>query len=121
ARMEVTQRAGSENGAPVKLAAVTDSHLFTPAQNRVAALRQTRKQLAFNGNSSLLVDGLQNLPRYDEAEAIVWNDWPAPRISPKKILGEGLMAAAAWQTVLAIDAVENGTRTALVSVVGTNQ
>jgi hypothetical protein len=110
----------SENGA-VKLSAVTDSHLFTPNQSRVAALRETRRQLSVNGKSSLLVDGLQNLRRYDEAEAAVWNDWQAPRISPKKILGEGLMAAAAWQTVIAIDAVENGTSSALVSVAGTNQ
>ena len=116
----------------VKLSAVTDSHLFTPAQSRLNAARETRNQLAEISRppalnpqpstlSPLLVDGLQNLPRYDEAEAEVWNDWSSPRLSPKKILGEGLMAAAAWQTVLAIDAVEKGAHSALVSVVGTNQ
>jgi 3-oxoacyl-(acyl-carrier-protein) synthase len=115
------EHAGSETGAPVKLAAVTDSHLFTPAQSRIAALRKTREQLSVNGNVSLLVDGLQNLPRYDEAEATVWRDWSSARISPKKILGEGLMAAAAWQTVIAIDAVEKGAKAALVSIAGTNQ
>jgi 3-oxoacyl-(acyl-carrier-protein) synthase len=116
-----SERAGLETGAPVKLSAVTDSHLFTPAQSRLAAVRKTRKQLAPNGNASLLVDGLQNLPRYDEAETAAWLDWPSARVSPKKILGEGLMAAAAWQTVIAIDAVEKGTKSALVSVAGTNQ
>ncbi|HEY0551535.1 MAG TPA: beta-ketoacyl synthase N-terminal-like domain-containing protein, partial [Verrucomicrobiae bacterium] len=109
-------RPGSEIGTPVKLAAVTDSHLFTPAQSRIAALRKTREQLSVNGKVSLLVDGLQNLPRYDEAERAAWLDWSSARISPKKILGEGLMAAAAWQTVLAIDAVEKGRESALVSV-----
>jgi hypothetical protein len=87
----------------------------------VSALRETRKQLDFNGRASLLVDGLQNLPRYDEAEATVWSDWPSQRISPKKILGEGLMAAAAWQTIIAIDAAERGANSALVSIAGTNQ
>ncbi len=140
----ITQRAGSESGAPVKLSAVTDSHLFTPTQSRLAALRKARKQLDESSGSGvgdktlhplptlnpqpstlnprpLLVDGLQNLPRYDEAEAAVWSDWPSRRISPKKILGEGLMAAAAWQTIIAIDAVEKGAGSALVSIAGTNQ
>jgi hypothetical protein len=122
ARIEATsQHAGSETGAPVRLAAITDSHLFTTAQPRAAAVRRTRQQLLLNGNSSLLVDGLQNLPRYDEAESVAWKDWTLPRFSPKKILGEGLVATAAWQTVLAIDAVKHGASLALVSVVGTNQ
>ncbi len=116
-----SDHAGLETGAPAKLSAITDSHLFTPTQSRIAALRKTREQLSVNGNAALLVDGLQNLPRYDEAETAAWCDWPSPRISPKKILGEGLIAAAAWQTVIAIAAVEKGTQSALVSVAGTNQ
>jgi 3-oxoacyl-(acyl-carrier-protein) synthase len=107
------------NPQPI-LAAVTDSQLFTPSQPRATAVRRVREQLSFNGAETVLVDGLQNLPRYDEAEALAWHDWPAWRISPKKILGEGLMAAAAWQTVLAIHALEKHS-SALVSVVGTNQ
>src|ERR1043166_2383857 len=107
------------NPQPI-LAAVTDSQLFTPSQPRATAVRRVREQLSFNGAETVLVDGLQNLPRYDEAEALAWHDWPARRISPKKILGEGLMAAAAWQTVLAIHALEKHS-SAVVSVVGTNQ
>jgi hypothetical protein len=105
----------------VKLAAITDSHLFTPKQSRAHAVCRMRDQLSFDGNTTVLVDGLQNLPRYDEAEALAWNDWSSQRISPKKILGEGLMAAAAWQNVLAIHAAEKGAGPALVSIVGTNQ
>jgi hypothetical protein len=104
-----------------KLAAVTDSQLFLPKQSRTHAVCRVRDQLSFDGDTGVLVDGLQNLPRYDEAEALAWNDWSAQRVSPKKILGEGLMAAAAWQNVLAIHAVEKGASTALVSIVGTNQ
>ena len=117
----VSPPAGPDPGARVALAAVTDSHLFTPAQMRQTAARRMREQLSFPGNNTVLIDGLQNLPRYDAAEAQAWIDWPARRASPKKILGEGLMAAAAWQTVLAIHAVQDGAPCALVSVVGTNQ
>ena len=81
-----------------------------------------REQLASaTGANVALVDGLQNLPRYDAAEKQAWRNWPGQRISPKKILGEGLMAAAAWQTILAIDAVQRGATSAVVSVAGTNQ
>jgi hypothetical protein len=44
------------------------------------------------------------------------------RISPKIVLGEGLAAASAWQTVTAIDALQQRQYdAALVSVVGCNQ
>lgn len=105
----------------VRLAAVSDSHLFVASRPRTAAVAEMRKQLTSNGNGAVLVDGLQNIQRYDAAEESAWRDWSARRISPKTILGEGLMAAAAWQTVLAVDAVRSGASSALLSVVGTNQ
>jgi len=59
-----------QTSAPVRLAAITDSHLFTPAQTRATAVRRVREQLSVHGHDAWLVDGLQNLPRYDEAEAL---------------------------------------------------
>jgi len=105
----------------VKLAAITDSHLFTRKHSRAHAVCRVRDQLSFDGNTAVLVDGLQNVSRYDAAEAMAWDDWSAERISPKKVLGEGLMAAAAWQTALAIHAARESAAAALVSIVGTNQ
>ena len=62
------------------------------------------------------------MPRLDSAEVEAWKDWSGARISPKTILGEGLMAAAAWQCVSAIDAIrEKRYDAANVSVVGCNQ
>jgi hypothetical protein len=53
---------------------------------------------------------------------MAWNDWNGPRLSPKKILGEGLMAGAAWQCVAACDAVARAAcACACVSLVGCNQ
>jgi len=70
----------------------------------------------------LLCDGLGNSPRADAPELAAWRDWTGSRISPKRILGEGLMAAAAWQCVVACDAVAGGRFAAAnVSLVGSNQ
>ena len=52
----------------------------------------------------------------------MWNDWTGRRVSPKRILGEGMMAAAAWQCVAACDALaEKKFTAASVSLVGSNQ
>ena len=105
----------------VRLAAISNSHLFVASRPRAMAVARMRQDLTHNGSGAVLVDGLQNIRRYDLAEESVWRDWPSRRISPKMILGEGLMAAAAWQAVLAVDAVRQGASSALLSVVGTNQ
>jgi hypothetical protein len=105
----------------VRLAAITDSHLFTSGTPRLEAVRKMRRQLSFNGTTTTLVDGLQGVPSYDAPEGKAWHDWPSRRLSPKRILGEGLMAASAWQAVLAVHEVEERSPAAVLSVVGTNQ
>jgi len=70
----------------------------------------------------VLCDGLNDSRRADAAEANAWADWSGPRISPKLVLGEGLMAASAWQCVGACDLISRGQFTAAnVSLVGANQ
>jgi hypothetical protein len=116
------------NERAIELRRITEPHLFTKSQTRAQAALRTRNDL-LNGISSasdlksaLLVDGLQNLPRTDAAEAAAWQDWHGARLSPKMIFGEGLMAAAAWQCVLAVEALQQGRCTeAVVSIVGCNQ
>jgi 3-oxoacyl-(acyl-carrier-protein) synthase len=105
----------------VELAAITDPQLFTSGTPRATAVQNVRRQLSFHGTSTTLVDGLQNVARYDAPEEAAWRDWDSRRISPKKVLGEGLMAASAWQTVVAIHEVEQNVDAAVLSVVGTNQ
>ena len=79
------------------------------------------KQLG-STSADALCDGLQDVPLLDEPDALAWADWRGARLSPKKVVGEGLMAAAGWQCVLASGAVQRGeAREALVSVVGCNQ
>ena len=105
----------------VRLMAISDAHLFTPTQPRLAAAARMRGEFSAMSGEAVLVDGVQRVPSTDWAETRAWQNWSQRRISPKIILGEGLMAASAWQTVLAIEAVQRGAASALVSVVGTNQ
>ncbi len=113
-------RARSPANGGAELICVTDSHLFFDRETRKTAAARVREQLP--PGSPLLCDGLQNLTRPDEPERAAWGDWSGQRLSPKKLLGEGLMAGAAWQTALAADAVlQNRAAAANVSIVGCNQ
>jgi len=81
-----------------------------------------RPRLEVEVPQDLLCDGVGNGPRADAPELAAWRDWTGSRISPKRILGEGLMAAAAWQCVAACVAVAGGRFAASnVSLVGSNQ
>ena len=57
----------------------------------------------------LLCDGIGDSPRLDAAERAAWQEWSGARLSPKRVLGEGLMAGAAWQCVAACEAVAERT------------
>jgi hypothetical protein len=128
----------------VELAAITDVHTYSRRNGRTQAARAMREQLgapascrpvasrrneeiagrmpALPEYAELLCDGVGNSLRTDAPELAAWRDWTGPRLSPKRILGEGLMAAAAWQCVAACDAVAGGRFAAAnVSLVGSNQ
>jgi 3-oxoacyl-(acyl-carrier-protein) synthase len=108
--------------AVVELRAVTQTHLFSKKQTRAQAARRAQAELGPGGSDFLLCDGLQGLPHLDRAEQSAWADWTGARLSPKTVLGEGLMAAAAWQCVAAVDALRQGLYSAAnVSLVGCNQ
>lgn len=107
---------------PVRLSKITDAHPFLQNQSRHCAASKMRAELAGDSRSRLLCDSTQAMPQLDSAEVQAWKDWTGTRSSPKTILGEGLMAAAAWQCVFAIDAIrEKRYDAATVSVVGCNQ
>jgi len=106
----------------VELREVTDCYLFSNHQNRAMASLRARAALRTNGGPDLLCDGLQGIPRLDRDEAGAWQDWQGARLSIKRILGEGLMAAAAWQCVAAVDALrQKKCSAAVVNIVGCNQ
>jgi len=109
-------------GAAVELAAITDAHPYTATHDRSLAAKAMRAELPPCSAEQLLCDGLGGSHRADRAERMAWSDWTGPRLSPKRVLGEGLMACAAWQCVAACDAIGGGRCAAAnVSLVGSNQ
>jgi len=106
----------------VELNLITDVHTYTTRRSRAHAARLMRAQLPPPSPTELLCDGLSSSPRADAPERAAWSDWIGPRLSPKGILGEGLMAAGAWQCVAACQGIMSGEfAAATVSLVGSNQ
>jgi len=107
-------------GVSVEL--ITDAHTYTAHTNRKLAAKRMRAQMPAPSRAEILCDGLNDSFRTDAAEVDAWLGWNGPRISPKMILGEGLMASAAWQCVAACDLIAHGKFNASnVSLVGANQ
>jgi 3-oxoacyl-(acyl-carrier-protein) synthase len=105
-----------------ELELITGPATYCESGGLEAAARQMRAQFPAAVSTEVLVDGLGGTVLPGKAERAAWRDWLGARLSPKDILGEGLMAASAWQCVLAADAVRNGHHTAAcVSVMGFNQ
>lgn len=106
----------------VELAGITSIHSFLRRRSRSEAALAMRQEMNADGRSDLLCDGLCGSRRADAPELAAWQDWSGPRLSPKRILGEGLMAASAWQCVAACQLVAQGkAKSVCVSLVGCNQ
>jgi hypothetical protein len=109
-------------GMGVELGAVSDALLFTNQAERRKAIAQAAAEAREHGANGLLCDGTQGLPVLDRAEVEGWADWTGPRISPGRILGQGLMASAAWQCVSGIDRIARGMHSrAVVHTPGINE
>ena len=106
----------------IRLDVITHAHSFSKKQTRAQAAQRARGEIGDADPKALLCDGLQGVPRVDRPEHATWRDWTGSRLSVKTVLGEGLMAAAAWQCVAAFDALQQRRcAAATVSVVGCNQ
>jgi 3-oxoacyl-(acyl-carrier-protein) synthase len=106
----------------VELTAITDAVPFSTAPARRRAAQVMRQQLPAADAQTLLSLGTQGISARDADELAAWNDWDGHRITPKRWLGEAFSAAAAWQCVLACDALLRREFTAAnVSVVGASE
>ncbi len=104
------------------LTAITSAHSMTHHTCRTAAVKSMRSELPANQSGDLLCDGTSESFRSSAPELAAWRDWTNPRLSPKRILGEGLMAAAAWQCVAGVDALMQGPYIGVnISLVGGSQ
>jgi hypothetical protein len=106
----------------VALEAITGVHTYAGTTRRQAAARAMRRELPAMRPGEVLCDGVGDSAGANAAELAAWRDWCGPRLRPKQILGEGLMAAAAWQCVAGIEAVAAGEfEAANISLVGGTQ
>ena len=106
----------------LELDCITDAHTYKNGTSRAQAARRMRAQLPPGAGNELLCDGVSGSHRADAPEQAAWRDWTGLRLSPKRILGEGLMAAGAWLCVAACREVLSGEcAAATVSLVGSNQ
>lgn len=111
-----------EPGAALaRLESITDEFLYSRHRGNLEALERVRSQLA-PSDGALLCDSTSNESGISRHEAKAWGDWGGPRISLKRILGDGLMASAAWQVVAAVDSLhQKGLPEAVVSLAGFHQ
>jgi hypothetical protein len=83
------------------------------------ASAQVRAQLG--AEVGLLCDSRQGVAAVDRLER-GWEDWSGVRLSPRKVLGEGFNAAAAWQCVAAAEwLARGGARGAVINLTGLNR
>jgi hypothetical protein len=105
-----------------KLDCITDSHTYSPGTPPLTAGLAMKAQLPAGSAKDLLVDGAGGAHRLGTVEEQVWKDWPGIRVSPKRILGEGLMAGSTWQFAIAANEIAQGKCPAgIVSIIGCNQ
>jgi hypothetical protein len=119
---------GYGEGRAVRVGAVSDAWLFTQRSERAQAVGEAAEEARrWAGGSeqlheTMLSDGLQDVAWLDQPEEAAWRQWTGPRLSPRRVLGEGLMAGAAWQCVAAVDALRQGASTrAIVPLCGINE
>lgn len=114
-------RRAADAPAGVTLDRVTSPKLYSamaPAQ----AIALVRRELPAPAPGELLVSSRGSGRHMDRWEHAAFADWPGTEVAPKQVLGEGVAAAAAWQCVAAVQALQEAKApAATVMVTGCNQ
>ncbi len=104
---------------PVRLLRLPEpiSYAGIPRADAARALRDSLRLP--DENAALLVSGRSG---ETDLDAATWHDWSGLHLSPRAVMGEGMGAAVAWQTVVAVEALRNGlAERAVVAAIGSNQ
>lgn len=107
---------------PARLLKLPDPIPFSAVSRDQAACDMRSALGGGDEAATLLVEGTVGIPRIDASEAHAWSDWTGVRLSPRKILGESMGAAAALQVVAAVASIRAGAcQQAIVIALGGNQ
>jgi 3-oxoacyl-[acyl-carrier-protein] synthase II len=108
--------------AGITIRSLATRHPVLAFADRQQAAAAARHALGPLDPATLMVDDCCGHPASDAATARAWADWPGPRLSPARILGQGLSAAGAWQVVAACYQLQAGAAAAaVVATTGVNQ
>lgn len=107
------------NPSDIAIQNLNGPHPYTDATERRAAM--TDAFSSETNKTGLLIDGLSGAARLDHDEAAVMADWSGPRLSPARVLGEGMGIRCGFQTIAAIEALRDGHESATVFASGGNQ
>lgn len=92
---------------------------YTDAAERKSALEQAFSSIA--DRSGLLLDGICGVSWLDRDEKTATAAWQGAHLSPAEILGESMGVRYGFQTIAAIEALQNGHGSATVFAAGGNQ
>jgi hypothetical protein len=106
------------NPSPIVIESLNGPYCYTDATERRAAIREACDGL---GNAALLIDGLSGSLRLDRDETQATAAFPVARMSPALVLGESMGVRAGFQTIAAIEAIQNGHESAAILAAGGNQ
>ena len=92
---------------------------YTSLAERTEALATAVTSLG--EQSSLMVDGLTGIEKLDRQELQALAEWQGGRLSPARLLGEGMGVRAGFQTVLALQSLLESEERVCVLAAGGNQ
>jgi hypothetical protein len=92
------------NPSPISIQSLEGPFPYTDATERRAAIEEAWQAQQEN-QADLLVDGQISVPRLDRDEAAITRSWQGTRLSPAKVLGEGMGIRGGLQTIAAIEAL----------------
>ncbi len=108
-------------GQGIELEEISHPQLYANGRGRAAAAKKLAADAAQRPDE-LLCDSRTGAKRWDAPENLAWRNWAGPTLSPRRILGEGLSAATAWQFVAAASRLREGRcRSAFISAIGLNE
>ncbi|YCM46531.1 hypothetical protein V2O64_10925 [Verrucomicrobiaceae bacterium 227] len=106
------------NPADIQLSELHGPFPYNTTGERNEALAEAVATLE---NSGTLVDGLTGVSNSDHMEVQQTPPWSGPTLSPGQILGDGMGIKCGFQTIVALEALNNGSSRTSVLAAGTNQ
>ena len=108
------------NPSNIEMTSILGPFDYTSTEERTPAI-QSAWEIEKTPSEDLLVDGLTGIQKIDHVEHQITADWSGKRISPLSTLGSGMGASCGFQTITALEALQNDYSSSLILATGGNQ